>query len=82
MNENNTTLNQEERNLVNHDEEMEGLLHPEKQMKNEQQPQAKPDDKPFKEKDTEIIPNKHEVLYCCGRKGVGYLIINSIQIFP
>ncbi len=35
MNENNTTLNQEERNLVNHDEEMEGLLRPEKQMKNE-----------------------------------------------
>ena len=47
-------------------------------MKNEQQPFAKPEDKPYKEKDTEIIPNKHEVLYCCGRKGVGYLIINSI----
>lgn len=30
MNENNTTLTQEERNIVNHEEEMEGLLHPEK----------------------------------------------------
>lgn len=30
MNEYNTTLTQEERNLINQDEEMEQLLHPEK----------------------------------------------------
>ena len=47
-------------------------------MKNELKLFAKQEDKPYKEKDTEIIPNKHEVFYCCERKGVGYLIINSI----
>lgn len=27
------------------------------------------------------IPNRHEGLYCCQRKGVNYLILNSTQLF-
>jgi hypothetical protein len=33
------------------------------------------------ERDPFEIANKHERLYCCRRKGVNYLIINSTQFF-
>ena len=32
-------------------------------------------------KDAFNIANKHENLYCCGRKGVNFLIINTVQFF-
>lgn len=76
----NTTLNEEQRKIVNQavpDDEAELLL--KKKENNEDQQEAL--DEEDIEQDPVLIPNKQESLFCCKRKGANYYVINSVQFF-
>ena len=79
---------------VNQDEEHEALLQPDQNQKappgevaagdeDKQAAAAKKEEEEKKAKEyaPSMIPNKHESLFCCKRKGVRNLVINATQFF-
>lgn len=83
----NSALSKAERKQLHNDEERQALLdHSVASAKGGGGPQARSlaaqeqEGKKFdSSKDAFNVNNKHENLFCCGRKGVGYLIINCTQ---
>lgn len=77
MTDDNTTLTKDQRSIVNQavpEDELEGLLQKEADGKIEEE-EDQVDRAPV------AIPNKHESLFCCKRKGANYYVINIIQFF-